>query len=92
MKPRVIAGVDHGNDTKESGGSHNPSIAWSCFDRALDSGDQGYNEDAIRGATATIYTGKKIRAPCGSSKLDLFSAVSCGRDGEGKGQLDLFVR
>ena len=43
---------------RKSGGSGNVSIAWSCFDRLLESTYQGINDNAIRAATASMYGGE----------------------------------
>ena len=42
----------------------NASMAWSFFDQALEYGNQGLDESAIRSATGSMYTGEKTCVFC----------------------------
>ena len=53
------ANLDH--NVNESDASGNVSIAWSCFDRGQESVNPRFNENVIRGTTATMYMGEQSR-------------------------------
>ena len=75
--------------THESNGGGSPSIAWTCFDRALGSADKEFDEGIIRAVTGTMYLGEEF---CGSYEiqiLELLSTTSWGGDCEGNSYICL---
>ena len=75
----------------ESDRSGNPSIAWTCFDRGLESANQGFDENVIRSATATMYMGEELHDSRTNQPLKGPPATSCGRDRKITGCTNLLI-